>query len=296
MRLLKDDLRELDLFSEASRSELAVIARQLTRLKVKAGRVLVREGGIGNEFMIMVSGMAEVTQGGREHRHHRPGRPGRRDGPPAAPRLRPAQRHGDGDHRCGDLRRLGRASSAASWRPPRRWPRRSSRRSPRGRWSRPDARRGSRPDGGALGLAVAVRAGGCPLGNHSVTVTNVLPHPSAPCPSGPSGAEPMPQRRSLRRPGRSDPPGDPAAPERGRQAGPRDRRRAADQPSRGLAPPAPAEGRGPGGRAGRGEPPDLPPRRTGECRPSRTTSRACGARRPPGSGCWPRTPAAAASP
>ena len=65
MRSLKDDLRELDLFSEASRSELAVIARQLTRLKVKAGRVLVREGGIGNEFMIMVDGMAEVTQGGR---------------------------------------------------------------------------------------------------------------------------------------------------------------------------------------------------------------------------------------
>jgi CRP/FNR family transcriptional regulator, cyclic AMP receptor protein len=64
MRLLRDDLRELDLFSEASRSELAVIARQLTRLKVKAGRVLVREGGIGNEFMIMVDGMAEVTQGG----------------------------------------------------------------------------------------------------------------------------------------------------------------------------------------------------------------------------------------
>jgi CRP-like cAMP-binding protein len=65
MHSLKDDLRELDLFSEASRSELAVIARQLTRLKVKAGRVLVREGGIGNEFMIMVDGMAEVTQGGR---------------------------------------------------------------------------------------------------------------------------------------------------------------------------------------------------------------------------------------
>ncbi len=65
MRLLKDDLRELDLFSEASRSELAVIGKQLTRLKVKAGRVLVREGAIGNEFMILVSGMAEVTQGGR---------------------------------------------------------------------------------------------------------------------------------------------------------------------------------------------------------------------------------------
>jgi CRP-like cAMP-binding protein len=62
---MKDDLRELDLFSEVSRTELAVISRQLTKLKVKAGRVLVREGGIGNEFMIVVSGMAEVTQGGR---------------------------------------------------------------------------------------------------------------------------------------------------------------------------------------------------------------------------------------
>jgi CRP/FNR family cyclic AMP-dependent transcriptional regulator len=66
MGLLKGDLRELELFSEASRSELRVIGRQLTRLKIKAGRVLVREGGIGNEFMIMVSGTAEVTQGG-EH-------------------------------------------------------------------------------------------------------------------------------------------------------------------------------------------------------------------------------------
>jgi CRP/FNR family transcriptional regulator, cyclic AMP receptor protein len=65
VRLFRDDLRELDLFSEASRSELAVIAKQLTRLKVKAGRVLVREGAIGNEFMIMVNGVAEVTQGGR---------------------------------------------------------------------------------------------------------------------------------------------------------------------------------------------------------------------------------------
>jgi CRP-like cAMP-binding protein len=65
MRLLKDDLRELDLFSETSRSELAVISKQLTKLKVKAGRVLVREGGLGNEFMIIVNGMAEVTQGGR---------------------------------------------------------------------------------------------------------------------------------------------------------------------------------------------------------------------------------------
>lgn len=65
MGFLKDDLKELDLFSQASRSELAVIAQQLTRLRVKAGRVLVREGGLGNEFMILVDGAAEVTQAGR---------------------------------------------------------------------------------------------------------------------------------------------------------------------------------------------------------------------------------------
>jgi CRP/FNR family transcriptional regulator, cyclic AMP receptor protein len=65
MRLLRNDLRELDLFSEVSRSELAVIEQQLTRLKVGAGRVLVREGDVGNEFMIIVEGQAEVSRGGR---------------------------------------------------------------------------------------------------------------------------------------------------------------------------------------------------------------------------------------
>ena len=65
MGFFKENLRELDLFSDVTRSEMAVIAKQLTRLKVKAGRVLVREGGFGNEFMIIVSGMAEVTHDGR---------------------------------------------------------------------------------------------------------------------------------------------------------------------------------------------------------------------------------------
>jgi CRP/FNR family cyclic AMP-dependent transcriptional regulator len=64
MRLFRDELRELDLFSQASRSELTVIARQLTRLEVEAGRVLVTEGTVGREFMILVEGEAEVSQGG----------------------------------------------------------------------------------------------------------------------------------------------------------------------------------------------------------------------------------------
>jgi CRP/FNR family cyclic AMP-dependent transcriptional regulator len=65
VRLIRDDLRDLALFSEASRSELAVIGRQLTRLNIAAGTVLVREGGRGDEFMIILEGEAEVSKGGR---------------------------------------------------------------------------------------------------------------------------------------------------------------------------------------------------------------------------------------
>jgi CRP-like cAMP-binding protein len=65
VRLTREDLRELALFSEASRSELAAIGRQLTRLHIDAGTVLVREGGRGDEFMIILEGEAEVSQGGR---------------------------------------------------------------------------------------------------------------------------------------------------------------------------------------------------------------------------------------
>ncbi len=65
MRLLRDDLRELALFSEASRSELTLIGRQLTRLNVSAGTVLVREGGRGDEFMVIVEGESVVSQGGQ---------------------------------------------------------------------------------------------------------------------------------------------------------------------------------------------------------------------------------------
>ena len=129
MRFFKQDLRELDLFSEVTRSEMAVIAKQLTRLKVKAGRVLVREGGFGNEFMIMVSGMAEVTKDGRSIATL-----GRGDLVGEMALLQPhgagpSQRHCDCCDRRRDLRRLGDASSAAFWRPLPRWRRRSARRS-----------------------------------------------------------------------------------------------------------------------------------------------------------------------
>jgi CRP/FNR family cyclic AMP-dependent transcriptional regulator len=64
MRLSKSELSNLELFSAASRSELAFIGKQLTRLSVPAGRILIREGALGDEFLILIDGQAEVSQGG----------------------------------------------------------------------------------------------------------------------------------------------------------------------------------------------------------------------------------------
>lgn len=65
MRLFRDDLEDVELFAEANRAERAVIRRHLTPLSVTAGRVLVREGGRGDQFMVLVEGNATVSQGGQ---------------------------------------------------------------------------------------------------------------------------------------------------------------------------------------------------------------------------------------
>jgi CRP/FNR family transcriptional regulator, cyclic AMP receptor protein len=63
MGVFRDDLAKLPLFSEVSRSEMAVVRRLLTPLRVPAGRVLVHEGARGDEFMIISEGEATVSQG-----------------------------------------------------------------------------------------------------------------------------------------------------------------------------------------------------------------------------------------
>ncbi|HTU37966.1 MAG TPA: cyclic nucleotide-binding domain-containing protein [Acidimicrobiales bacterium] len=65
MRTATDDLAELSLFSGATRPELKLIRRNLTCVSVPAGRVLMHEGGPGNEFMIIAEGEALVSRGGR---------------------------------------------------------------------------------------------------------------------------------------------------------------------------------------------------------------------------------------
>jgi CRP-like cAMP-binding protein len=65
MRLFRDDLEDVALFAEAKRAERAVIRQHLTPLSVAAGRVLVKEGARGNEFMVLIEGNATVSQGGQ---------------------------------------------------------------------------------------------------------------------------------------------------------------------------------------------------------------------------------------
>ena len=65
MRLFRDDLEDVELFAEANRAERAVIRRHLTPLSVPAGRVLVKEGTRGDQFMVLVEGNATVSHGGQ---------------------------------------------------------------------------------------------------------------------------------------------------------------------------------------------------------------------------------------
>lgn len=57
-------LRRAPLFEGLSRKELAELARVTEDLRVPAGTVLCKEGGLGQEFFVILEGAAEVTRGG----------------------------------------------------------------------------------------------------------------------------------------------------------------------------------------------------------------------------------------
>jgi CRP-like cAMP-binding protein len=59
-----EPLGELRLFAGATPTQLADARRLLTLLTVDAGTVLMREGGLGMEFLVIASGEAAVTIGG----------------------------------------------------------------------------------------------------------------------------------------------------------------------------------------------------------------------------------------
>lgn len=57
-------LRSVPLFAGCTPDELAAIAQLVDELDVPAGRRLIREGGRGHEFLVLVEGEAEVRRGG----------------------------------------------------------------------------------------------------------------------------------------------------------------------------------------------------------------------------------------
>lgn len=59
-----DHLEDLDLFAGCSRPELKRIAPLCTQVRFSPGAVLIREGEIGSEFIVIAEGTAEVRLGG----------------------------------------------------------------------------------------------------------------------------------------------------------------------------------------------------------------------------------------
>ena len=60
-----EPLARLDLFAGCTPAQLAEARSLLTLLTVDAGTVLIREGGLGLEFLVIADGEASVTIGGQ---------------------------------------------------------------------------------------------------------------------------------------------------------------------------------------------------------------------------------------
>ena len=71
MRKLKksektEAIAKIGLFSGLSQKELGFVAQQVTQLTIRAGNVLVTEGDLGREAMLILNGTAVVRRRGRK--------------------------------------------------------------------------------------------------------------------------------------------------------------------------------------------------------------------------------------
>ena len=62
---IEEQLAQVPLFEGLSKKELRMISQLATYLEEPAGTVLTREGAVGHEFIIVLDGEIEVSQGGR---------------------------------------------------------------------------------------------------------------------------------------------------------------------------------------------------------------------------------------
>lgn len=58
-------LRAVPLFSNCSKASLAQIARLVDEVSLPAGRVLMQQGRVGNEFFVIVEGKVRIERDGR---------------------------------------------------------------------------------------------------------------------------------------------------------------------------------------------------------------------------------------
>ena len=63
-----DLIKQVPLFSSASKKELAEIASITDEIDLPEGKVLIREGDSSREFFVLIEGTADVERGGRRSR------------------------------------------------------------------------------------------------------------------------------------------------------------------------------------------------------------------------------------
>ena len=68
-----DSLARTPLFGALSRAELVELAKRTEDMEVEEGKVLAREGAIGQEFFVIVDGEVSVSKDGQELRTLGPG-------------------------------------------------------------------------------------------------------------------------------------------------------------------------------------------------------------------------------
>jgi CRP-like cAMP-binding protein len=61
-----DTLKQVPLFEQCSKSDLAKLARIADQIDVPEGKELIREGELARQFFILTDGSAEVRRGGRK--------------------------------------------------------------------------------------------------------------------------------------------------------------------------------------------------------------------------------------
>jgi CRP/FNR family cyclic AMP-dependent transcriptional regulator len=66
-------LRDVPFFSKLKKKELEVIAKHADEVDVPAGKVLTKQGDIGDEFFVIEAGSAEVARDGKRINELGPG-------------------------------------------------------------------------------------------------------------------------------------------------------------------------------------------------------------------------------